>query len=183
MEGFLSGLTLPGCGIINKPIIYFAVMIFFCALLLKCRNKPEVGKNELTETVTTTSVHLKPPSSFSDTFIVKEPAAVFYNPDSMQLEKIRSVNHKMIFESMTHDCYYQKRNAMGVINKFWPDVGIIEISNARYLLFIKSDQSRTCIDLNTKNDMCGMFLFEPENNPVLADMMNIDKELGRYFGR
>ena len=87
----------------------------------------------------------------------------------------------MIFESLTHDCFYQMRNARMVLKKYWPQVRIIETSKARYLLFIRADKRKICIDLNNKNDICGVFLFEKDKDPQLIDMMNIDTELGFYF--
>jgi hypothetical protein len=125
----------------------------------------------------------KPGSSLSDTLIIEEKAAVFYSPDSLQLEKIKSVNEKMIFESMQHDCYYEMRNARLVLKKYWPQIGVIESSRTRYFLFRKADKSEQIIDLNTIGDMCGLFLFETNKNPELADMANIDTELGFYFAR
>ncbi|CAN5831488.1 hypothetical protein BH11BAC4_BH11BAC4_22880 [soil metagenome] len=123
----------------------------------------------------------KPVSSYNDTLIINTESAVFYNPDSMQLEKIRTVNKKNIAESMEHDCFYQMRNARMVLKKYWPQVNIIETANARFLLFIKADKTKHCIDLNGKNDMCGIILFNRQKDPELVDMMNIDTALEFYF--
>lgn len=123
----------------------------------------------------------KPPGSFSDTITINFPAAVFYNPDSLQLERIKSILKKMEFESIVHECYYQMRNARMSLKNYWPQIRIIEASKARYLLFIKSDKSKIYIDLDTKNDICGLFLFNQVKNPLLADMPNIDTELELYF--
>jgi hypothetical protein len=37
------------------------------------------------------------------------------------------------------------------------------------------------IDLNTQNDPCGIFIFDGHKKAKLADMTNIDSELGFYF--
>lgn len=123
----------------------------------------------------------KPPSSFSDTITINFPAAVFYNPDSLQLEKIKAITDTMIFESTVHDCFYQMRNARWVLKENWPQIRIVETLNVRYLLFIKSDKSKIRIDLDTKNDMCGLFLFNQIKNPIFVDMTNIGTELDFYF--
>lgn len=128
-------------------------------------------------------VYKKPASSFNDTLIVRGKVAVFFMADSMQLEKIKAITEKMVYESNNHDCFYQMRNARFVLKKYWPEVQVIETSLARYLLFINADKSSVCIDLNTKNDQCGIFLFEDDKAPKLADMTNIDTELGFYFPR
>jgi hypothetical protein len=123
----------------------------------------------------------KPPSTYSDTVIIFDKSAVFYTPDSLQLKKIKEVNEKMIFESLMHDCYFQMRNARLVIQNYRPRVKIIDISKARWLVFIKADNSKAVIDLDTINDICGIYLFDGEKEPERIDMMNIDTELGFYF--
>jgi hypothetical protein len=123
----------------------------------------------------------KPASSFGDTLIIDRSSAVFYTPDSMQMIKIKAVNEKATFEMIEHDCFYQMRNARMVIKQYWPKISIIEISKARYLQFMKEDKSNMIIDLNEKNDICGVFLFDKKKNPVLIDMPNVDTELGFYF--
>jgi hypothetical protein len=75
------------------------------------------------------------------------------------------------------------RNARMVLKKYWPKVRIIETSKARYLLFIKADKSKKCIDLNSKNDICGIFLFDNKKDPELIDMMNVDTALEFYFNK
>ena len=123
----------------------------------------------------------KPASSFNDTIKVTVKSAVFYSPDSLQMEKIKAVNEKAIFDMLTHNCHYQMENARIELKKYWPQIHIVEVSMARYLLFIKANESKICIDLNNKNDICGLFLFDGKKDPVLVDMPNIDTELGFYF--
>ena len=87
----------------------------------------------------------------------------------------------MIFESMVHDCFFQMRNSRMVLKKNHTQVKIIEVKNARYLLFINAAGEKEAIDLNTKNDPCGLFIFDGVKAPRLVDMTNIDSELGFYF--
>ena len=84
---------------------------------------------------------------------------------------------------LTHDCHYQMQNARIVLKKYWPQLHIVEATKARYILFVKTDETKICIDLNDKNDICGLFLFDTKKNPVLVDMPNIDTELGFYFSK
>lgn len=125
----------------------------------------------------------KPPSSFGDTVVIDRESAVFYYPDSLQMEKIKSVNENRVYATITHDCYYQMQNARNVIRLHWPRIRIVEVNKARYLLFVKKDKRKVCIDLNAKNDICGLFLFDPKKDPELVDMPNIDTFLGFYFGQ
>ena len=123
----------------------------------------------------------KPGSTFNDTIFIKANSAVFYTPDSVQMKKIKTVNEKVTFDLLTHNCHYQMENAHIVIKKYWPQIKIIEVSTFRYLLFEKTNKSKVCIDLNDKNDICGLFLFDGKKDPVLVDMPNVDTQLGFYF--
>jgi hypothetical protein len=110
-------------------------------------------------------------------------SAVFYNPDSLQLDKIKAISKKEIYETDVHNCFFLMRNARIVLKKYWPNIHIIETKTNRYLLFQKHDKTKTCIDLNSEGDMCGIFLFDGKKEPELADMMNIDTALGFYFSK
>ena len=149
--------------------------------ILSCRqpakkNIPAVITPEHKDTI-----RRKPPSSFSDTLTIHYPSAVFYNPDSLQLLKIKEITEKNEYETEVHNCFYQMRNARIVLKKYWPQIHIIETSKNRYLLFVKADKSKIFIDLDNKSDMCGLLLFDGKKEPELVDMMNIETALGFYF--
>jgi hypothetical protein len=153
-------------------------------VLPACKNgsKKEVIKSSpqiIQDTIP--AVYKKPPSSYSDTLVIRGEAAVFFNPDTLQLDKIKRVRKKLDFESDTHDCFFQQRNARIVLKQYWPQIKIIETSKARFLLFIYNDGTQTLTDLDAKNDMCGIFLFNGKKGPELTDMTNIDTGLEYYF--
>ena len=161
----------------------FLFFLLPVVLYVSCSNSPrnrttDSGKNDYMNTI-----QLKPPSSFSNTITINFPAAVFYNPDTLQLEKIKAITDTMTFESTMHDCFYQMRNSRIVIKQYYPRIKIIEVKNARYLLFEKAGGEKECIDLNTKNDPCGVFFFDGQRAPRLVDMTNIESELGFYFSK
>jgi hypothetical protein len=129
-----------------------------------------------------TTVNLKkPPSSYADTIIISGESAVFYTPDSIQLIKIKAVNKKMIYESLMHDCFFQMRNARLVILRDRPGVKITQVSKVRWLVFVMKNKSKRLIDLNTINDICGIYLFDGNKEPELIDMTNVETDLGFYF--
>jgi hypothetical protein len=164
--------------VVRSGMILFIVFSFSCSQSSE-KNKKQEGKNQVSKPV----VIKKPSSSFDDTVIINSRAAVFYNPDSLQLTKIKSANETNVYATITHDCYYQMQNARNVIRQYWPQVRVVEVIKARFLQFVKKDKSKIYIDLNAKNDICGLFLFDPEKEPELADMPNIDTSLGFYFGK
>jgi hypothetical protein len=73
------------------------------------------------------------------------------------------------------------RNARLVIQNYRPKVNIIEVSKYRWLVFVKADNSKRIFDLDTINDICGIYLFDGVKDPERIDMMNIDTELGFYY--
>ncbi len=93
------------------------------------------------------------------------------------------VNEKNVMAYIKHDCYYQMQNARLSLKNDWPKVKIIEVSRARYLSFVKSTGAGIVIDLNEKNDICGLFLFDGKQDPVLVDMPNVDTFLNQYFNK
>jgi len=168
---------------INLSIQLVSGLLFIMGTLVSCsdKNKKNNSIKKITEKKDT--IIRKPPSSFSDTIVIDFPSAVFYNPDSLQLKKIKETTLKNEYESEVHNCFYLIRNARMILKKYWPKIHVIETSRNRYLLFVKSDKTKALIDLNSKGDMCGVFLFDGKKEPELADMMNIDTALGFYFSK
>ena len=164
------------CGAFILMNAYFSLLFF-----ISCSNQKQEQAISKTESNSRKNDRNKPPASYADTLIIDFPAAVFYYPDSLQLEKIKAITDSMILDSAEHDCFFQMRNARMVLKKNLPTVKIIETSKARYLQFMKSDKNIIITDLDTKNDMCGIILFNGMKDPVLIDMMNIDSEWDYYF--
>lgn len=138
------------------------------------RDLDKAGKN---------SEHHKPKSSFTDTVKIFSPAAVFYSPDSLQLEKIKVITEPSVFESTVHDCFYQARNSRIVLEKYYPGIPVIEVKNARYLQWVYADGKQDYFDLDEQGDPCGIIIFDGHQSPRVVDMMNIETELGFYFSK
>jgi hypothetical protein len=127
------------------------------------------------------AVYKKPVSNYQDSLHIDVPAAVFYHPDSLQLLNIKSITDSSVYDGTMHEFFYQMRNARIVIKINRPGLKIIDAKNCRYLVFHKKDGSAEFIDLDTKNDAYGLFLFNLNKSPLLVDMMNIDTALDFYF--
>lgn len=163
---------------------FFTVYIVWVLSLAASCNSNSQHENEDKEKDSSSSrqhLHTKPASSFSDTMQIDFPAAVFYVPDSLQLQKIKELNDSAIFESTMHEYFFQMKNARLSINSDWPLLKIVEAKNVRFLQFLGKENDSTYVDLNNRNDSHGLILFHPEKKPHYADMMNIDSELGFYF--
>ena len=159
----------------------FAIyLVSVLSLIASCNSNPVQDKEKNTSR-SGQQVLIKPPSNFQDTMQIDFRAAVFYLPDSMQLEKIKELTDSAIFDATMHEYFFQMRNARMSIKRDWSLLKIIEAKNVRYLLFHGKGNDTTYIDLNTRNDSHGLFLFQPGKKPHYTDMMNIDTELGYYF--
>ena len=151
------------------------------SLTAACSNNTSHDDKEKNSSSSRQQVHTKPPSNFIDTMQIDFPAAVFYLPDSLQLEKIKELTDSTIFEAAMHEYFFQIKNARMSITRDWPRLKIVEAKNVRFLLFQGKDNDSTYLDLDTRNDSHGLVLFHPDKKPHFADMMNIDTELGYYF--
>lgn len=125
----------------------------------------------------------KPAATVSDTLKINSAAAVFYSPDSLQLQKIRSIADPGVFESKMHEYEYLIKTAKSAINKIFPHVKIIEAKNVRYLVFISRDKKQNCIDLDRNYDPYGLYVFDRKKSPQSVDMANTETGLGFYFSK
>ncbi len=167
-----------------KSVMKFLIAFFlFVILNLYCSDSPRQTGQHQKKAENNDTLKAKPPSSYSDTIKISSAAAVFYTPDSLQLEKIKGVTEPMIFESAMHDCFYQMRNSRIILKQYYAHVKIIEAKNARYLRFDKSDNRKEYVDLNSQNDPCGIIIFDGQKTPRLVDMTNLETELGFYFAK
>ncbi|HUR66950.1 MAG TPA: hypothetical protein VMZ03_11440 [Chitinophagaceae bacterium] len=172
-----------------KWVNYFLLSICSTAMvtgvlhITACQQKPSTAGKEYPENIVaiTPVNYKKPASGYNDTLVIKGSAAIFFSPDSSQLMKIKGVMGSMQYESDVHDCFFQAKNARAVIHSYWPQVKIMDAKTHRFILFVKNNNSRQVVDLNSKNEMCGLFLFNGTRNPGLADMTNIDTFLEQYF--
>lgn len=159
-------------------------LFLYCVILLvpvACQNRS--GKTKLPEgdSAKPSKSVIKPPTIFSDTLKIDSKAAVFYYPDSLQLEKIKAGLDTAIFNAVMHEYFYQFRYAHIVLKKYWPGIRILEARNKKYLLFIKIDNSTKIIDLDSKYDPYGLFVFDPGKNPTQLELTNAESEIGFYF--
>ena len=136
------------------------------------QDKPAVSKNIVT---------VKPPSSNADTMVVSQMTAVFYYPDSLQELSIKAVTDSGVYKSTVHEMFYQMRYSKFFLEKYYPNIKIVESRSKRYLFFTKVGLAPECIDLNTKNDARGLFIFDGKQSPRLVDMTNVETELGFYL--
>lgn len=153
--------------------------LFVATIILAggCKDKKPPEKDRPLDKVM--EVH-KPPSSFGDTLMVPKNAVVFFQPDSLQLLKIKAVTSEPVFRSTMHEYEYQIGNARAFLKRHWPQLKVIDSKRAGYLLFRKKEGDEL-INLDLQ-DPSGMFVWDGHNKPLLVDMMNVETQVSQYFG-
>src|SRR6478609_2196226 len=108
----------------------FLSSVFFC-LVFSCSNNSGADnlaiKNADPINVNKTKkISHKPGCTYQDTVIIDVASAVFYYPDSLQLEEIKQLTDSVVYIGSTHEYFYMMRNARMVIKKTWPGLKITE---------------------------------------------------------
>ncbi len=168
-----------------KNIIILIVNTIFTIhlsfIIFSCNNNTALNKQEKSKTAILSASLAKPSATFQDTLFINLPSVVFFLPDSLQLLKIKEQTDSIFYEGSMHEYYFQMKNARITIKKNWPWLTIIESKNCRYLAFIKKDGSKEYVDLNTKNDPYGLFVFNGQKPPLLTDMTNLETAISFYL--
>ncbi|MBK8643574.1 MAG: hypothetical protein IPN15_15585 [Saprospiraceae bacterium] len=159
-------------------IFSLIISIFGLCILYSCSKSK---KQEQIQATDNSEIKVKPPSSNQDTQYILPNSVVFYKPDSIQLLKIKSLTDQWIFEGSMHEYEFQIRNAKIVLKKDWTEIHISDDTDSRFLTFQYTNGRQKTIDLNHYNDPYGMFLYNGQKPPVLADMTNVDQALYFYF--
>ena len=150
-------------------------------LLVKCSEPDKRNSEPLPSGNPNKTTRSKPGSSFQDTLTVGKTCVLFYEPDSLQWEKIREVTEPAIFQGSMHEFFYQQKSAHVFLKKYWPHVQIIDAKNIRYLLFIQENKTGKLIDLDRLGDSYGMIAFTPDKKPQQLDMTNLQTQVPDYF--
>lgn len=159
----------------------YAWNLFVLLIALAGCNEKKPVSNEQAKSEKEIVAVKKPGTGYANTMMFDRPVAVFYQPDTAQLNKIRAITDPAIFNSMEHENFYLMRNARIVLKKYYPGLAIAEGKKTRFLVFKMNNRKTKCIDLNEKSDAYGLFIFNGEKDPKQVDMNNIDTELDFYF--
>jgi hypothetical protein len=164
----------------NNAVYVFTLCM--AAILCACHNNDkEVKLNTGSSNKTNAVTSIKVAGSFQDTLIISSPSAVFYYPDSLQLLKIKAQTEPAIYEGLVHEYFFQMRNAHIVIKKTWPALNIIDSRRYRYLLFIKANGKKNCIDLDKKKEPFGLIVFNGKKTAQAIDMSNAETGISFYL--
>ena len=113
----------------NKKAVNMLFYVFILMIAVFACTSPTVNNGSEKHE----KIQAKPPSTYQDTLKITASSAIFYVPDSMQLEKIRQLTEKRVFDGSMHEFFYQQRYAHLYFQKHWPRLMVIDAKNIRYL--------------------------------------------------
>lgn len=116
-----------------------------------------------------------------DTLTIDQASAVFYQPDSLQIEKRkRQVGEGDFRAGMDDYIYYINTSAEYLEKRGLP---VMDAKNRTYLRFVMADRNEQLIKLDTLKELWGMYLFDPGKKPFYADIVEIEEAYQKYFDR
>lgn len=118
-------------------------------------------------------------SSESDTLTINTKSAVFYQPDSLQIEKRMKESGEEAFRAGADDYVYHVNTSANYLEK--QGLPVIESKNKKYIQFIMKDKKVKLIKLDTLPELWGMYLFDPMKMPHYADITLIERDYKSYF--
>jgi hypothetical protein len=156
-----------------KLIITSLAIIFLAA----CSGKS--GKKETPVTDTIKQSTTTPVTNNTETLVIDKNAAVFYNPDSAQMEKWKKEAGGKNFETVIDDW----SSYMNSSSEYLTTTGlpVIDASGKKLLKFVKADHSVTEVRLDTLSNYWGMYLFSTAKEPQYADIIMMEESYKKYF--
>jgi hypothetical protein len=121
----------------------------------------------------------EPSPSNSDTFIIDKKAAVFYQPDSMQIAQRMKEVGAVDFRAGADDYIYYVNTSAEYLEK--QGLPVLDAKNKKYLKFLLADRKPRVIKLDTLEELWGMYFFDPKKYPYAADITMIEDEYKSYY--
>ena len=140
------------------------------------------GKADKKETPgTDTTAQSTPPvvTNSTDTMVVDKNAAVYYIPDSNQMEKWKMKVGERDFATVEDDW----SSYMNSSNEYLKttNLPVQDASGKKVLKFVKADKSVTLVGLDTLSNYWGFYLFSTSKEPEFADIIMMEEAYKKYF--
>jgi hypothetical protein len=126
-----------------------------------------------------TNLDIKDIVGNADTLTIDTKAAVFFQPDSLQIEKRMKEVGESDFRAGADDYIYYINISAEYLEK--QGLTVMDAKGKKYLKFVKTDKKEQVVRLDTLNDLWGMYLFDPEKKPHYADITEIEDDYKNYF--
>jgi hypothetical protein len=118
-------------------------------------------------------------SPTNDTLIIDRKAAVFIEPDSLQIEKRKKQVGEENFYTGADDYLFY----MNTAHEFLDSVKLTTLSakDKMFIKFIRSDKTQEVIKLDKLDELWSIYFFDPMKKAKQVDMTIIDEEYKSYF--
>jgi hypothetical protein len=114
-----------------------------------------------------------------DTLIVESQAAVFIEPDSIKIEKLKKEAGVENFYAAADDYLFYLNSAYQFIDSV--KLMTIQSKDKKFIKFIRNDKSVHVVNLNKLPELWNIYFFDPTKNAKRVNMTIIEEEYGRYF--
>jgi len=156
-------------------LIFFSLSII---LLAACGGKADKKETTGTDTAdkqpVTTAV-----SNNADTLVIDKNAAVYYIPDSNQMEKWKAKVGEQDFATIADDwSAYMNSSKEYLQTTVLP---VQDASGKKVLKFVKADKSVTLVGLDTLTNFWGYYLFSTSKEPEFVDIITMEDSYKKYF--
>lgn len=115
----------------------------------------------------------------NDTLAINTKSAIFFQPDSLQMEKRMKQAGEDEFRAGADDYIYYINISAAYLEK--QGLPVIDAKNKKFLKFLFADNSFQLVKLDTLPDLWGMYLFDPAKKPLYADIIEIENDYKSYF--
>jgi hypothetical protein len=170
------GHTLKLIVLLNLTLAYCADKSQQDKTSIKTSQGDTTFQNDTTRRTLTASAT----NSFNtDTLIVDRQAAVFIEPDSLQIEKQKKQVGEEEFYTGADDYLF----SMNTAHEFIDSVKLTTFSakDKRFIKFINSDMTHQVIRLDKLDELWSVYFFDPTKRAKQVDMTIIDEEFRSYF--
>jgi len=163
-----------------KITIY--VLLFICWSIAACtpNDKQQQANPSLQNTLLNEgSTQENNLAANTDTLVVTQNAAVFYEPDSLQMERRKKEVGEENFYIGADDYLFYLNETYEYLEK--ENLPILLTQNKKYVKFVGADSKATLIKLDTLSELWGVFFFDIKKAPQQVDMTMIEEEYKSYY--
>jgi len=169
---------------INRLLVLLSLTVFSCVTndeRQENKSATSDSSGEKTQKVDTIKSQraLRSSTLETDTLTIDMKAAVFYQPDSLQMEKRMKEVGEAEFRMGADDYIYYVNMSVEYLEK--QDLKVYDAKNKKYLKFLLADKRVKVIKLDSLKELWGMYFFDPKKMPYAADMTIIEDEYKNYF--
>lgn len=150
--------------------------LVFGTILISCNNQSDKDKTTSNDSTSQTNNVV---TTIEDTLVVDKDAAVYYQPDSVAMEKWKKSAGEGNFETIIDDW----SNYMNTSSEYLTGMKlpIMQSENRKVVKFVKADGSATIVRLDTISNFWGVYLFTPAKEPLYTDPIMIENGYKSYF--